>query len=306
MKKKLAALILIMTMVNLLFCTSCTIEKVSKDDPTDLPGDENYMEGDIQNDDPDDDEAAISVSEQVLVDSNGVKVTVTGLDMEEDFLGPELDVTVENNTAQKIIVQTQGVSINGIMMDPIFSCEVAAGKKANDQISFYEEDLDAAEIEVIKDIQLSFHVFDADSWDDIFTTDPITIQTVGSESYTQQYDDSGVVAVDQDGVKIVVKGIMAGSLGDGKDVCLYIENNTQQNIIIQSQDVSIDGVMVDPLLSCEVSAGKKAFDEMIFMESDLTDNNITDINEIEMTFDIFDADTWEDILVYGPVTVTFE
>ena len=54
------------------------------------------------------------------------------------------------------------------MVQTMFSCEVAGGKKANDQIIIMNSDLEQAGIEVIKDIELKFHIFDSQTWDTIF------------------------------------------------------------------------------------------------------------------------------------------
>ena len=47
------------------------------------------------------------------------------------------------------------------MIDTMFSCDVAPGKKANDGITFYSSELKRAGIETIKEIQFQLHIFDA-------------------------------------------------------------------------------------------------------------------------------------------------
>ena len=63
------------------------------------------------------------------------KIVVTEKFNDEIF-GPSYKVSVENKTDKKIIVQTRDVSIDGVMEEPIFSIEVTAGKKANDNMTF--------------------------------------------------------------------------------------------------------------------------------------------------------------------------
>lgn len=69
------------------------------------------------------------------------------------------------------------------MVQTIFSCEVAGGKKANDQIIIMNSDLEQAGIEVIKDIELKFHIFDFQTWDTIFDSEAIMITTSADPSY---------------------------------------------------------------------------------------------------------------------------
>ena len=76
---------------------------------------------------------------------------------------------------------------------------------------------------------------------------------------------------------------------------IFVENNSDRIIDVQARDVSIDGFMVDPVFSSSVAAGKKRFDTITFFESDLEDNGITDIKEIEMKFHVFDDTTYDTI-----------
>ena len=61
------------------------------------------------------------------------------------------------------------------MVEPTFSCDIVPGKKALDRLTFFEDDILDNGIDTITEIELSFHIFDADSWDAILDTEPITI-----------------------------------------------------------------------------------------------------------------------------------
>ena len=92
----------------------------------------------------------------------------------------------------------------------------------------------------------------------------------------------------------------------GADIYVYVENNSSQDITAQVRDVSINGFMIDPTFSVDVSAGKKKYDTISFYESDLKDNDITDIKEIELKFYVFNADTWKDIFKTKSQKISFE
>ena len=81
------------------------------------------------------DEAEVKQEAVVLVDDELAKIVVTEKFNDEIF-GPSYKVSVENKTDKKIIVQTRDISIDGVMEEPIFSIEVTAGKKANDNMTF--------------------------------------------------------------------------------------------------------------------------------------------------------------------------
>lgn len=237
---------------------------------------------------------SVTIEPQVLFDGNSIKVTATSLD-EDGFFGADINVTVENNSAKNITVQANSCSVNGVMVETIFSSDVAAGKKANDSITLSSVDLKAANITTIKDIEFVLHIFDSDSYDAIADSDTIKITTSADSNYVQTYDDSGFLAYEDSMVKIVVKKLNSSDSFWGSDVYLYIENKSDKNITVQASDVSINGFMVDPAFSCEVNTGKRAFDTITFFESDLEKNGITDITEIELKFHIFDTNSWNDI-----------
>lgn len=246
----------------------------------------------------------ISIKEQTVYEGNGIKVTVTGIDF-EDFFGPSITVLIENNSAKNITIQSRSCSVNGLMVDTMFSSDVAAGKKANDSITLSSSDLEISSITTIKDIEFALHIFDADSWDNIVDTEPIVLRTSADATYVQEYDDSGFIAYDGNGIKVVVKKLNSSDSFWGSDVYLYIENNTNKDITVQANDVSINGFMVDPIFSCDVAAGKKVFDTMTFMESDLTDNGVSDISEIELKLHIFNMNSWDVIKDTDIINISF-
>ena len=105
----------------------------------------------------------------IIYEDEIVKITYTGI---EESYSTDVKLTIENLSDQGITVQARDVSINGIMVNPIFSCDVVAGKKANDSMSFYSLEDDG--IDKIETMELSFHIFDEDSWDTIVDTEPVS------------------------------------------------------------------------------------------------------------------------------------
>ncbi len=246
----------------------------------------------------------VTIEEQVLAEQNGIKVTATGLG--SSIYGPCLKVKVENTGTSTVTVQADSVAVNGIMLGTaVFSCDVAAGKTANDEIDFMESQLKAAGIETIGNIELKIRAFDSASLSTLFTTDLQNVATSAAGTFEQSYDDTGFVAVDQDGYKIVIKKLDNENSFWGADIYLYIENNTENDITVQAADVSINGIMVDPAFSCSVLAGKKAFGTMTFFESDLSDNNITDITGMELKFNIFNSSNFQTLLQTDTVNAEF-
>lgn len=252
-----------------------------------------------------DGDSQVTVAEQVLVDQDGVKVTATG--MSETLSGLALELKIENNSDKAVTVQPRDVAVNGIMFSSAsFSSDVAAGKTANTELEFYSSELENAGVATIGTMELKIAVVDGESWEDVFTTEQITVPTSADGTFEQTYDDSGFLAIDQDGYKVIVKKLDSEDSFWGADIYVYVENNSDKDVTIQTRDVSINGVMTEPMFSCEVLAGKKAFDTITFLQSDLDDNKITDITDMELYFTIFDSNSWDTLVDTDIVSVKFE
>ena len=74
---------------------------------------------------------------------------------------------------------------------------------------------------------------------------------------------------------------------------------------VKTRNVSVNGFMMEPIFSSDVAPGKHAIDDITFMDSDFEDNGITNIETVELSFHIFDLETWDTIVDTEPVTVTF-
>ena len=245
----------------------------------------------------------VTIEEQVLYDENSIKITALG--MEDGLFGTELKLLLENNSDKSITVQARNANVNGFMVSTMMSVDIAAGKKANDSLTFETSGLKDCGIESIVTMEFFFHIFDTESWDTIVDTDVITINTSIASTYTQAVDDSGEILVEEGGVKIVGKGLSDDDSVWGPGVILYIENNSEKDVTVQVRDVSINGFMVDSSMSTDIVAGKKAMSAVQFFSTDLEENAITDITDVELYFHIFNLESWDTIFDSDVITISF-
>ena len=94
------------------------------------------------------------------------------------------------------------------------------------------------------------------------------------------------------GVKIYYTGIEDDSVL-GKSICLRIENNSNQKWTLQQRDLSINGYMINGLISADVEKGKKVNTENTLLESELEKNKIDEINDISLKLKLVDLDNFE-------------
>lgn len=243
---------------------------------------------------------AVTIENTVLLDQDGLIITAKEL-VDDSIWGMGVKVLIENNTEENLGVQCNSLIVNNYMISDLFSCSVAAGKKANDTIYLSSSGLEAAGITTISDIVISFHVYDSDTYDTLFDTDEIELKTSAYGTVEQPVMDDGKELYNQDGIRIVGKYVDENSFW-GAGVLLFIENNYGENITVQCDNMSINGFMVTPYFSCAVNNGRMALDDITIMSSDLEENDITSVDDIELVFKIFNPDTYQTIVETDPIT----
>jgi len=246
-----------------------------------------------------------TIKEQVLVDEKDIVITATGLDL-DGWLGPELKLKIENNSDTDVTIQTRAASVNGYMVESMMSPDVAAGKKANDSVSFSNTGLEAAGITNIADIEFFFHIFTTDGWEEFLDTDLVQVKTSLADNFEYTYDDSGKELYNEKDIRIVAKGISDDDSWFGPGLILFIENSRDKAFTVQARDVSVNGYMIDASLSEDVYPDKRSITALTFFSSDLEKNDIETFEEVEFSFHIFDTDEWETIGDTEKYTLTFD
>ena len=187
------------------------------------------------------------------------------------------------------------------MITDLFSTTVAAGKKANETLNLSSNQLEAAGIENVGKIEVYLHTFDPDSYMTEKEFDCITITTNNIDSMDTTPNDAGKELFNSNGVRIVGKYVDEDSFW-GAGILMYIENNSGRNVIVQCDDMAINGFMVTPYFSSTVYDGKKAVDDITIMSSDLEENGIESVDEVELVFNIIDESSFSTIETSDPIT----
>jgi hypothetical protein len=248
----------------------------------------------------DQDTALPTIDTTVLFEKDGLILMAQEL-VEDPIWGIGVKVLIENNTDKNLGVQCNSLVVNNYMISDLFSSSVAAGKKANDTINLSSPGLKAAGISTISEVVISFHIFESDSYNTLWDTDEIELKTSAYGTVEQPIMDDGKELINQDGIRIVGKYVEEDSFW-GAGVLLYIENNYGENIIVQCDNMSINGFMVTPLFSCTVNNGRMALDDITIMSSDLEKNEIESVDDIELVFTIINPDTYQSIIETDPIT----
>lgn len=301
MSRILLALLLVFVMV---FATACGGDGEIKQ-PANVNGDSSgETNGTGTNNDSGSSDEEVTIAETVLYEADGIKVTAKSL--ADGLLGTEVKLLIENDSSKNILITSSSVSANGYMMPTAaLYAEVAAGKKANESLTLMSSELDQCGIETLVEMQFYLQIQDPETWETIKTTDLITLAT-SVTGYTQTVDDSGDVLYNENGYKVVCKGLKQDIIWDGT-VVFYMENNSNKAVSIYAENVSVNGFMQEVGLWSDLRPSTKMIDGMSMIDlSDLEITNIDEIKTIEFNLRIVDAETWEDIVTTDAMTLNFE
>ena len=137
------------------------------------------------------------------------------------------------------------------------------------------------------------------------TPSSVSLQTASIEE---------TVILDQNGLKITATGLEDSFMGD--ELKLLVENNSGQNLTVQSHASSVNGYMITNIMSIDVANGKKVNDALTLTASEMEDCGITSITDLAFTLHVFNTDTWEAVIdtpvielktnLSGTVTQTYD
>ena len=237
--------------------------------------------------------ADVSIEEQVLLDHDGITITAKEY-VTDKIWGDGIKLLLENNSDKSVTIGCDALIVNNYMITDLFVSTVAAGKKDNEVMYLSSDELEAAGIDCVGQVEIYFHIYEEDSLLDMYHSDCVTIKTSEYDNMDTTPNDAGKELYNENGVRIVGKTVDEGSFW-GTAILLYCENTSGRKIGINVAELSVNGFMVDPLFSTEIYDGKRVLDHITILSSDLEENGIETIEEVELKFHIYDADTYDTI-----------
>lgn len=233
-----------------------------------------------------------AIEEQVVYDAEGVTVTATGIRY-DSITGAAILLSVQNTTGEDLLVQMAAAAVNGYMMEVDFSLAVDAEKSAEGEMVVPYTALALANLDVIATVELSVQLVDRSNYEVLTDCEPVVILTTAAADHEQTYDESGQIAWDANGVKIVIKGVDTGRrIADESVLIVYLYNGSENAVSIQSANVTVNGYEMTSAMTATVLPGKHAMDVVTFFDPDLEEHDIQQIDTVDIRFRIFDAETW--------------
>ncbi|MDO5446022.1 MAG: hypothetical protein Q4F31_10440 [Eubacteriales bacterium] len=243
------------------------------------------------------DEGGYTIDQCILVDNESVSFIIKGVEIDETW-GTAFKVFLENKTSKNLMFTIDSSSVNGYNCDPFWASEVAAGKKENTDITFY--DLEESNISAIDKWTFVLDIFDLDDWlADSLIKESFTIYPTGLDEASvvvpeRRKTDTEKIIYSDDRFDFIILDTSVDEIW-GYNINCYLDNKTDNNIMFSWENVSVNGFMCDPFWATEIPAHTKAYNSVSFYDSQLNENNLTydEISDIEFTLCMNNSDDWD-------------
>lgn len=257
-------------------------------------------------------EIIYSIDKEVVVDNEYCTVTIVNGTAKKSG-GADFKFTLENKTTDKeLMFSMDDTAVNGWIIASFFAESVAAGKKANETLSFSSTDLKDVGLESVDKLEFHLRVYDSNDWaadefvEETFTVYPTGLTEEEIESPDRRAGKDELVAVDDDNCAFIILDTYVDSIW-GYTIEAYIENKTaDKNMMFSWDDVSVNGYMIDPFWAVNVTSGNKRISKITFSSTQFEDNDIEKVEEIEFELRVYDYDNWsakdfvKDVFSYNP------
>lgn len=245
---------------------------------------------------------SVTIEEQELINQDGIVITAKEY-VTDNIWGDGIKLVLENNTDKTVTVGCNALIVNNYMITDLFVAEVAPGKKSNEVMYLSNTELKAAGIDTVGQVEIYFHVYDSASYDNIFDSGCVTIKTSEFANMDTTPEDMGTELYNENGIRIVGKAVDENSFW-GTAILLYCENTSGKNVGISVEEMSINGFMMSPLFSTIIYDQKMSLDEITVLSTELEENGIDEIEEVELKFHIYDVDSYNTIADSEPIKFT--
>ena len=223
-----------------------------------------------------------SIQAPLLFEEAGMKVTATDLRISEE--GIFLNLTVRNGGETDVALSTSYTVVDGFMVSGWFYAEVPPGMEAESSLEISGAELSRAGIHTIHSLELYFCAFDPYTFETLAEYEPVTLVIPGTKEEAAA-PAKGQALLSQSGITI--------SACDGGDDRLWIliENGSDRNITVESEDVRVDGQTVSAWLCTVVLSGKKTIAqvEMLGEDEDIT---LQEAGLVDMTLKVMDFEPY--------------
>ncbi len=235
-----------------------------------------------------------------LYNKDGITITVTGIAEGKSL--SYINMTFVNNGTRGVTIGARGLSVNDYMIHTVMSVDVPAGEARYIPLLIILSEIQQKYITTFADIEFSLIISDTETGN-IIDTEPAALTVIENEDYVQAHYDAGDVLCDENGIRIISKGLE--DVSDGQALVLYAENNSGVNVGISTSCANINGSLEPVQFEIqELPSGKFAIDGMLLPVPDTEeDPEEQNIYRVEFVLRFYDPSTMEPLGNSQPIWV---
>ena len=245
--------------------------------------------------------------ETVLVDNDYCKLTVHSIQANDDSYY-SLKATVENKSDKNIAFVFQNGTLNGYMIDPVWSAIIPAGTTSEESIGFYKGDIMLTGADEVTEIRTNLKGFDSDTLAEMYVDEPVVIYPAGEanvKKFPRADQPTDKVVFDNEYCRMLAYDIGMDSIL-GYTVYLYLENKTEdRDISFMAEEGALNGIALSTLWAESVNAGSAVYSKIYWYPSTLREQGIENVEKIDIKIRSYDmSNILGDPFVYDTFTIT--
>ena len=232
------------------------------------------------------------IEEEELVNYEKVKITAKELHADGESGDVKLIISIKNNTDKKITVVSKEGYVNGLLTDTAMAANVDSGETKDTELFFRGYSVRIYGIEKIAEMEFDLSVTDAETYEELFSTEPVSVKTDLYGTFEQEYYDFGdlgavnIRSEDEETAKGITSNFVdyypKGELvPEASAMVFYVQNNTKNDYSFTSTDIKVNGETVTGYVDSNLRAGHKGM--LMFQVVDPPE----EIEDIELDIGIY-------------------
>lgn len=246
---------------------------------------------------------SFSLGDKVIFDQNDIKVTANNIIYYTagNDIYPFIGLTVENNSAQDIEIETELATINGISMYYYSSDSIDAHTTTNVILETYSYDFTYVGYKEVGSLQLQLNIYDDDTYEDIATGDvcDVYLEDGFTNFSIDQLEIEAVPLKSNNGITLYYVEATDIEGDDCIDFMFYVENDSDETISVDMDDLLVNGESQFDYDYAQVYPHSGYFINLYCDDDTFTGSNISSAS---VDVNIYNATTYEDYIETETIT----
>lgn len=195
-------------------------------------------------------------------------------------------VTLVNKSDEELIFTFDDVYINSILFDPCWAVKVDVGMSTEENIIWSSPEMSERGITEVTRVDFTLRVT-SESGKEYARVELTNFPSGKSADIvrSRSAQTTDITVLDNESYRAIIVGDDTENRW-GFSLELYLENNTEQTVVFTAENVNVNGEKSDPQWRCELPAGKRAYSEAVWFDSDFEGEAVSTV-----TFELVIRDT---------------